>query len=54
MKAFVARGLKAFQFEGVLKLICRCLAGVSIEHLNWSDFIVRYDCLKTLFYRSPL
>ncbi|WP_375639178.1 hypothetical protein [Bartonella sp. MF74HXZ] len=54
MKSVVACGFKSFQFEGVLKLICLCLAGVSIEHLNWSDFIVRYDHLKTLFYFSPL
>lgn len=49
-----ARGLKLFQFEGVLKLIFHCLAGVSIEHLDWSYFIVRYDRLKILFYLSPL
>ncbi|EJF77883.1 Uncharacterised protein [Candidatus Bartonella washoeensis] len=39
-----------FKLEGVLKLIYPCLAGVTVEHLGWSDFIMRYDRSNTLFY----
>uniref|UniRef100_UPI00115B1F71 DNA adenine methylase n=1 Tax=Bartonella massiliensis TaxID=929795 RepID=UPI00115B1F71 len=43
----------ALKLESVLKLIYRRLAGVTIEHLDWSDFIVRYDRPNTLFYLDP-
>ncbi|WP_396335821.1 hypothetical protein [Bartonella gliris] len=33
----------SLKLESVLKLIYRCLAGIAIEHLDWSDFIPRYD-----------
>ncbi|WP_273719109.1 MULTISPECIES: DNA adenine methylase [Bartonella] len=42
-----------FKLEGILKLIYRRLARVIIEHLDWSDFIVRYDRPNTLFYLDP-
>lgn len=41
------------KLEGLLKLIYRRLAGVTIEHLDWSDFIMHYDCSNTLFYLDP-
>ncbi|ETS07674.1 hypothetical protein O97_00697 [Bartonella henselae str. Zeus] len=41
------------KLEASLKLIYRRLAGVTIEHLDWSDFIVRYDRPNTLFYLDP-
>ncbi|WP_246744006.1 hypothetical protein [Bartonella raoultii] len=31
----------SLKLESVLKFIYRHLAGVTIEHLDWSDFIVR-------------
>ncbi|WP_375649627.1 hypothetical protein [Bartonella sp. MU70NMGDW] len=37
----------SLKLESVLKLYRR-LAGVTIEHLDWSDFIVRYDRPNTL------
>ncbi|WP_126604054.1 DNA adenine methylase [Bartonella vinsonii] len=42
-----------FKLEALLKLIYRRLAGVTIEHLDWSDFILRYDRPNTLFYLDP-
>ncbi|VEJ45868.1 Site-specific DNA methylase [Bartonella vinsonii] len=41
------------KLEGLLKLIYRRLSGVAIEHLDWSDFILRYDRPTTLFYLDP-
>ncbi|WP_375626596.1 hypothetical protein [Bartonella sp. MU37NMGALS] len=41
------------RLESVLKLIYRRLAGAPIEHLDWSDFIMRYDHPNTLFYLDP-
>lgn len=43
----------ALKLEDLLKLIYRRLAGVTIEHLDWTDFIVRYDRPNTLFYLDP-
>lgn len=43
----------ALKLESILKLIYRRLAGVTIEHLDWSDFMVRYDRPNTLFYLDP-
>ncbi len=43
----------SFKLEGLLKLIYRRLAGVTIEHLDWSEFIRRYDRPTTLFYLDP-
>ncbi|UTO29189.1 DNA adenine methylase [Bartonella harrusi] len=42
-----------FKLEALLKLIYQRLAGVTIEHLDWSDFILRYDRTNTLFYLDP-
>ncbi len=43
----------SFKLEGFLKLIYRRLSGVTIEHLDWFDFIRRYDRPTTLFYLDP-
>ncbi len=43
----------SLKLESVLKLIYRRLAGITIEHLDWSDFIPRYDRQNTLFYLDP-
>ncbi|GAA5094517.1 DNA adenine methylase [Bartonella acomydis] len=43
----------SFKLEGLLKLIYRRLSGVTIEHLDWSEFIRRYDRPTTLFYLDP-
>lgn len=37
----------------LLEEIHERLAGVQIENLSWSDFIVRYDAPGTLFYMDP-
>ncbi|MCZ2203982.1 DNA adenine methylase [Bartonella sp. A05] len=42
-----------FKVEASLELIYRRLAGVTIEHLNWSDFMLRYDRPNILFYLDP-
>ncbi len=42
-----------FKLEDLLKLIYRRLAGVTIENLDWSEFIRRYDRPNTLFYLDP-
>ncbi len=39
-----------FKIEAFLKALYRRLAGVTIEHLNWSDFMLRYDKSNILFY----
>ncbi|EJF85010.1 DNA adenine methylase [Bartonella rattimassiliensis] len=41
------------KLEASLKLIYRRLAGVTIEHLDWFEFIRRYDRPSTLFYLDP-
>ncbi|ENN94671.1 phage-related modification methylase [Bartonella vinsonii subsp. berkhoffii str. Tweed] len=43
----------SFKLEGFLKLIYRRLSNVTIEHLDWFDFIRRYDRSTTLFYLDP-
>ncbi|SPU26510.1 Site-specific DNA methylase [Candidatus Bartonella washoeensis] len=43
----------SFKLEGFLKLIYRRLSNVTIEHLDWFDFIKRYDLPTTLFYLDP-
>ncbi|WP_175868802.1 DNA adenine methylase [Bartonella gabonensis] len=49
------RGVRfnSLKLEGLLKLIYCRLADITIEHLDWSDFIVRYDRSNTLFYLDP-
>ncbi len=42
-----------FKVEALLELIYRRLAGVTIEQLNWLDFMIRYDRPNTLFYLDP-
>ena len=41
------------RLEPRLKRIHERLAGVVIEHLDWSDFIPRYARPGTLFYLDP-
>ncbi|WP_455466580.1 DNA adenine methylase [Bartonella sp. B39] len=41
------------KLEALLKLIYRRLSTVTIEHLNWSDFILRYDRPQVFFYLDP-
>ncbi|MCZ2158998.1 DNA adenine methylase [Bartonella sp. 220] len=43
----------SLKLEGLLKLVYRRLSGVTIEHLDWFDFIRRYDRPTTLFYLDP-
>ncbi|WP_455480338.1 DNA adenine methylase [Bartonella sp. B12(2025)] len=42
-----------FKVEVLLEPLYRRLADVTIEHLDWSDFIRRYDRPNTLFYLDP-
>ncbi|WP_375652671.1 DNA adenine methylase [Bartonella sp. AP19HLJMH] len=43
----------SLKLEASLKLIYRRLAGVTIEHLDWFEFIRRYDRPNILFYLDP-
>ncbi|WP_375665538.1 MULTISPECIES: DNA adenine methylase [unclassified Bartonella] len=57
-RTFGAKKDRSAQFnplklEGLLKLIYRRLASVTIEHLDWSNFIMHYDRPNTLFYLDP-
>ncbi|WP_336288678.1 DNA adenine methylase [Bartonella sp. CB60] len=42
-----------FKIEALLELIYRRLAGITIEQLNWSEFMLRYDRANVLFYLDP-
>ncbi|ENN93092.1 adenine-specific DNA methyltransferase [Bartonella vinsonii subsp. berkhoffii str. Tweed] len=41
------------KLESLLEPLYRRLSNVTIEHLDWSDFIHRYDRTNTLFYLDP-
>ncbi|EJF79388.1 hypothetical protein MCO_00954 [Bartonella sp. DB5-6] len=49
----MVHGFDSFKLKALLKLIYRRLAGVTIEYLDWFDFIKRYDRTNTLFYLDP-
>ncbi len=46
-------GFNLTRLAPVLEDVHERLAGVTIEHLDWSEFIRRYDRPETLFYLDP-